>query len=177
MNFSVTKALFMFLIFFSGVAQAAKIPCKVKLPSILDGCQGEGCTMILHLVMNQDQDVVKDLQTKTVIKSLKKGTKINGPFSFLIEVRRSGIYRAIEKTIPVKDSAVKLTTGSPFEVMADRGNGNFDVCVENDVIQIALKEDAEMLEPIKADDWIKVKLDATTSGFLKRSEVKVISSE
>jgi len=166
-----------FIFIFGMPALAAKIPCKIKLPSIQNGCQGEGCSMVASLVLNQDQDLVRDLQSKTVIKNLKKGLKIKGPFSFAIEVKRSGIYRAIEKAIPVEGKSTKLASGVAFEVMADRGVGTFDVCIDSEVVSVALNEDAEMLEPIKADDWIKVKLDATTTGYLKRNEVKVISSE
>ena len=84
---------------FSGVANAAKVPCKMKLPLVLTGCQGEGCTSVAYLMTDHAVDFVKDLETKTVIQQIKQGTKIKRPFNFAIEVKRPGIYKVMDKTI------------------------------------------------------------------------------
>jgi len=166
-----------FLLFFSAPSEAAKVPCKIKLPSIQKGCTGEGCTVVSSIEIFKDVDAVKDLQTKTVLVHLKKGMKIKAPYEFAVEVRRPGIYRSVEKKISVPGKTLVLTPLTAFEVMVNRGVGNYDVCIENEVISMALKEDAEEVEPIQTIDWIKVQLDPKTSGFLRRSDVKVISAE
>lgn len=165
------------ILLMSTTANAAKIPCKIKLPLVHDGCQGDWCAAVNHLLVEQDVDLVKDIQSKTVIQKIKKGTKIKKPFGFELEVKRSGIYRVIDKSFDLESTKYRLKRGMAFEVLYDAGQGYFAICVENDIEKHRFGESAEMIESVKADDWIKVKLDGKISGYVKRNDVKVISAE
>lgn len=170
------KALLLFA-WMVGAAHAAKIPCKIKMPMIQDGCQGDGCSFFSHLILDHDVDLLKDVQTKALVQKILKGTKIKKPFSFAIEVKRPGIYKVIDKTIEFEYPKYTLKRGTVFEVLYYADKGKYGVCIEDKIAELVLDQYAEMLEPAKTEDWIKVRLDTKTSGALKRSDVKVISSE
>jgi len=161
-----------------GLVQAAKVPCKIKMPLYQKGCQGDWCVAgVSYLIADHDIDLVKDLQTKTVMQKIPKGTKMNKPFSFEMVIKRAGLRRVIEKTFELEDQRYSLKRGTVFEVLYDAGQGNYAICVENDIVKLELKNNAEELAPIKGEEWIKVKLDPKTSGFVKYSEVKIINDE
>jgi len=158
-------------------ADAAKIPCKLKLPYITEGCQEDGCKVVYQVVFDRETQLVKDLQSKEVLQKVTLGTKVKKPFEFAIEVKRPGIYRTLDRSFDLANEKYRLRKGVLFEVFYYAGAGHYAVCVEDKMEKVQLKNDAEALEPIKTQEWIKVKLDAKISGFVKRNEVRVISAE
>jgi hypothetical protein len=173
----VVQMFVLFAGFWAVSADAAKIPCKIKLPYITEGCQEDGCKVVYQIVFDRETQLVKDIQSKEIVQKVALGTKVKKPFEFAIEVKRPGIYRTLDQSFDLANEKYRLRKGVLFEVFYYAGAGHYAVCVEDKIEKVQLKNDAEALDPAKTQEWIKVKLDTKTSGFVKRNEVRIISAE
>lgn len=171
-NYGMKYSILMLLCLFSFNVLAKEWSClQLKtLPKIFEGCEGEACGALTYERAVKDVDLYR--QTNSVKPFMKVSRCIQityfEPFYILKKAGRVKFLKSL------KEHGVEI--GDTAYFVRSVGEGYFDVCLNDKIIQISAlpeaqatenKETASILYWGVSEHWIKTKFSNGAKGFTK----------